>query len=108
MKLYHATDYSNLDSIESDGLWPTDCGDKLVDNGAETLQGNGHYGIYGWTTIEAARQWAAYEANVDTIVEFEAPDSCIINDPEFGGDAIYGPAAKFVMTTDPISARLVD
>jgi hypothetical protein len=99
MKLYHATDYENTESIIETGLIPTDGGVKVVDPERATLQGKGLYGVYGFVSIEDAKVFSNDNYGDGVIFEFDA-DS-VIDDPEFDGEA------KFALCDEPIPAVLV-
>lgn len=100
MKLYHGTDYTNIDSITETGLIPTDGGTKAVDPERETIQGKGVSGVYGFVSIEDAKLFC-FDNAYNAIFEFDANEANTINDPEFDG------VAKFVITNNPIVANLV-
>jgi len=101
MKLYHATQAENTDSINEYGLSPLSTDDPTRPVGSEyqTLQGRGLIGVYGWATLEDAKFFAREECGGDGVVfEFDAND--VVDDPEFDG-------AKFAVTDDPIPAVLI-
>lgn len=78
MKLYHATQEENQDSINENGS--TDNPSRPVGDGYQTLQGRNLNGIYGWTSLEDAKFFASQECSgYGVVYEFEASD--VIDDP---------------------------
>lgn len=101
MKLYHATDHSNKNSILRDGLWPTDAGSKAVDPSRKTLQGQNLTGVFGFTSKKDAKDFSLDNYGDGVIFSFETNDAEIITDPEYDG------SSKFAITENPLSAKLV-
>jgi len=101
MKLYHATPAENAEAIMESGISPTDCGDKVNGN-EETLQGCDLYGVYGFTSIADAQDFASLNSWFDSVVfEFEAGETDLIDDPEYDGES------KFFVTDEPVAAKLI-
>ena len=103
MKLYHGTESENTKSIMNNGLWPTDCGNKVIGTGGtgETLQGKDYYGVYAFTSMDEAI-WFTQDNGCDgAVFEIETDNMDVIDDPEYTGEA------KFIITENPIQAKLV-
>ena len=101
MKLYHASDYENKESIEEFGLCPTDCGSKIVDPSKFSLQNNSYTGIYGFINLDDAIEFGRDNGFVTVVFMFDAPDCDTINDPEYDGQAM------FCKTQTSLSAEVV-
>jgi hypothetical protein len=101
MKLYHATDRENLESITEVGLFPGDGGTKVRDKTRDTIQGSGLIGVFGFTSLEEAINFAIDNNYDGLIYEFDSSDYDTIDDPE------YDDVAKFVITSTPIAAKLI-
>jgi hypothetical protein len=101
MKLYHATDQSNVEYILESGLTPTDAGNKLTTG--PTLQGNDLYGVFGFANLDDALLFAD-DNNFDTaIFEFDAIYKDMLIDPEYDEGQSF-----FVLSDDPIQANQLD
>ena len=86
MKLYHASPVENTESITAVGLMPTDCGTR-IHGGEDTLQGKGHFGVYGFASIEDAVDFAQDNGSEYVIFSFVTDGLEIIADPEYDGNA---------------------
>ena len=98
MKLYHVTEYENLETIEENGLEPNYSA-RVTNADRPNLQD--YKGVYGFTNLQNAIELGLtdYGSGDAVIVEFEASNH--IDDPEYDGES------KFVETDEPISAKLV-
>jgi hypothetical protein len=94
MKLYHATNSNNIDSINVSGIAPNN-----TDDGRCNAELSDMTGVYGFTDIESAHDFAGDQGwgGDYAVYSFDAED--IISDPEYDDDS-----AMFYATDDNVCA----